>query len=241
MKRLINFLLSLLYVPKCVRCGRSLCPETVLCLCEACRKEIPDLGELQCDKCGRPISGSGPDHFCASCRFTRYHFERIFAASLYQGLMRRSLILYKFYHKTSYAKTFALLIAERYREIGFSGTDVITYVPLHPKRLRKRGFHQTQMLAEFVGEALELPVKPLLKKIRNTKPQSSMKGKDRLKNVRGSFEALSEDEIKGRHVLLIDDIATTGMTTDECARILKRSGAKTVNVGVVAVTPQNKG
>lgn len=237
MNHVTNFLLSLVFVPKCISCGKTLSPNSALCLCDPCREGLSEQLKITCEKCGRPISGRGPDNFCASCRKSRYRFQRLFGASLYEGNMRRALIRYKFHRRTGAAKTFGFLIAECYKALGLSGAEVVSYVPLHPRRLHMRGFHQTRLLAEHAGKALGLPVEPLLKKAKNTKPQSSLKGKERRQNIRGSFEALKGSHIKGRHVLLIDDIATTNMTTDECARILIGAGAKAVTVGVVAVTP----
>ncbi len=112
---------------------------------------------------------------------------------------------------------------------------MIVPVPLHLERLRWRGFNQSLLLARAIGQARHTPVDPfLLERIRSTTPQTQLKGKERRTNVRGAFHVSDAEKLTGKTVLLIDDVYTSGATTEECARTLRRSGAATVDVFTLA-------
>lgn len=117
------------------------------------------------------------------------------------------------------------------------GFDVIIPVPLHIKRLRERGFNQSLLLARAVGRKNNIPVNPFgLKRIRWTEPQVNLSGKERKINVKGAFEF--HGDVKGKTVLLIDDVYTTGATVAECSKVLKKGGAKGVCVLTLARTSE---
>jgi ComF family protein len=110
-------------------------------------------------------------------------------------------------------------------------------VPLHPKRLRERGFNQSLLLAERVAAALNADLDfSSLKRIRYTQPQTELGSEERKKNVRKAFGVSEREAVKGRAVLLVDDVATTGSTLNECARTLKRAGCRHVFCLVLART-----
>lgn len=113
--------------------------------------------------------------------------------------------------------------------------DVIIPVPLHPKRLRWRGFNQSVLLAQQVSRALDVPLDPfVLHRNQETPPQTQLTEEERRKNVRGAFSLNPHRPIKGRRVLLVDDVYTSGATVNECSRSLKRGGAKEVYVLTLA-------
>ncbi|MBI4550369.1 MAG: ComF family protein [Candidatus Omnitrophica bacterium] len=107
--------------------------------------------------------------------------------------------------------------------------DSAVPVPLDEKRLRERGFNQSEVLASLLAAGLELPVRRSLKKIRATPPQSSLNRKKRLENLSGSFSVAEPARVQGKRVLLVDDIYTTGATANECARTLLAAGARSVH------------
>jgi ComF family protein len=110
-------------------------------------------------------------------------------------------------------------------------------VPLHPKRLRERGFNQSLLLARHVASSLGAELDFLsLRRIRYTQPQTGLKSDERRKNVSRAFEFMNHGSVKGRTVILVDDVATTGNTLNECARVLRRSGCDSVFCLVLART-----
>lgn len=113
--------------------------------------------------------------------------------------------------------------------------DIILPVPLHPKRLRWRGFNQALVLARVIGRRWQIPVDPfILVRSRETPPQTQLSEKERRKNVRGAFSLNSRKTVKGRIILLVDDVYTSGATVNECSRVLRRAGAKEVYVLTLA-------
>jgi ComF family protein len=125
----------------------------------------------------------------------------------------------------------AALDDERLRGRQF---DIIVPVPLHPARLRERGFNQASLLAELLGARISIPSKPLLQRIRYTTTQTALDRAERMENLHNAFRLRKNADVRGLHVLLIDDVLTTGSTLSECARVLKRAGAISVYAATAA-------
>ena len=215
MNAVTDRLLDFLYPPKCafcrrlVRSGRLLCPD-----CEG-KLPVPEK-ELQ----RQEISN------LANCISPLY----------YSGEVRESLHRYKFQGAAAYFRIYAELMAASMKEHQLSA-DLITWVPLSKKRLRRRGYDQARLLAEEVARLQNLPCEQTLEKIRNNPAQSGTSGvQERLKNVRGVYRAVTS--FSGEHVLLIDDIVTTGATLSEAARELLNAGAEQVSALTLARTPR---
>lgn len=135
----------------------------------------------------------------------------------------------KFFGKSSYALGFAELLAETVQREIPGKYDVVTWVPVSEKRLRKRGYDQAELLAVRTAELLGMPSRSFLKKVRHTPAQSGFHGLARRRaNISGAYEAVSPDTIKGQRILLIDDVFTTGATLSECSRVLQIAGAGNV-------------
>lgn len=144
--------------------------------------------------------------------------------------VRRAVHRFKYGRKVSYGKVLGGLMAESCKA-RFGRPDVIVPVPLHPKRLRWRGFNQAAVLGEAVSRSWSVPLEAfVLEKSRPTQPQTELTRKERQPNVRGAFEVNPRRTVKGRHVLLVDDVYTSGATVTECTRVLLRAGARTVQV-----------
>ena len=205
MNQLGERLLDLLYPPKCAFCrklvtdGRMLCPD--------CEKALP---VPEKEKQSKKISG------LAVCLSPLY----------YTGDVRQSLHRYKFQGAAAYYRIYAELMAACAREHGLTA-DLVTWVPLSRKRLRSRGY-QARLLAEEVAGRLGLPCEQTLEKIRNNPAQSGTSGaEERQKNVLGVYRAVTS--FAGEHVLLVDDIVTTGATLSEAAKELLNAGAEQVS------------
>ena len=208
-----------LFPPKCVLCRKVLKNgETDLC-CD-CRAEAPEFSQGN----------------------LKLQFLDSFAAVwYYERKVRDSLLRYKFGNRRSYAQNYGRLLAMKLLETYPEGFDVLTYVPVSRLRRLKRGFDQVELLADAVGKELNLEPKRLLKKIRNNPPQSGLGDYARRRaNVLGIYAALECEQIKGKRILLLDDILTTGATAGEASRVLLTVGAKEVHCGVVAVARNHK-
>ena len=212
-KAIVTFILDLLFPPKCVLC-QQLLTESGCRICKACEAEVN-------------VFSHKPWKIPSVKQWT--------ALWQYSGVVRESLVRYKFSNCRNYSSVYAEGLAKKLRQ-GDLKWDVMTWVPVSGLRLWERGYDQVKLLAQDVGKILdEKPIK-LLHKCRHNRRQSRLKGlKARQRNVQGAYKAVNEEYIKGKRILLLEDIVTTGSTVSECARTLKVAGAKEVIVACVAV------
>ncbi|MGE5614010.1 MAG: ComF family protein [Bacillota bacterium] len=154
----------------------------------------------------------------------------------YTGMVKESLIRFKFYNKPSYYRTYARLIADRLSKItGKEQYDIVMSVPLHRHKEFSRGYNQAYLISRALSRELGLPeASRLLRRYRYTENQSLLDKQKRHQNVKGAFDVLSPRKVNGKSILLVDDILTTGSTLEECSRMLKLAGAKKVTAAVVA-------
>lgn len=165
------------------------------------------------------------------------YFDWCAAPLVYGGDVRDAILRFKFRGNRSAAVGFGKLVADCARTslTALRAVDVATWVPVSRERLRERGYDQARLLAVSCARELNVACEPLLVKTRNNLPQSSLGTlEERVNNTRGVFAALPNAAIKGRNVLLIDDIITTGSTLSECARTLLMAGAESVLCATLA-------
>lgn len=203
-------------------------------LCRACLAVFPRRMRQRCPACLKAITPRGETCFACSGKKA---LDGLFAASLYRfPIVSASIHTYKYRFIPSFAKPLGIWLAGRVAETDLPLPDICIPVPLHPRRLRFRGFNQSMLLAETLADALVpglgIPVRTdILLRIRYTRPQMKTKVREeRLGNLKNAFALAEESEVLVREkaVWLIDDVATTGTTLEECAKILKASGAKNV-------------
>lgn len=179
-------------------------------------------------RCGKPLKQEESE-YCYDCE--RHHFAYTQGRSLWlhNGAVQQAVYRFKFHNKRYYADVFAYEMWKQYGEwIKEKNIEEIIPVPLHPSKRRKRGFNQAELLAEKLGEWLQIPVnKEAVFRIRNTQPQKNLNDRERQKNLRGAF-GVSASWKAGRNVLLIDDIYTTGNTIHRIAKLLKKAGVQNV-------------
>lgn len=238
---MINLLLNFLFPPKCIFCN-TFVNDYNYKVCEECEDKLPYNASKRCRVCDVPIDQAYGEFLCARCRKTKRPFLAACAPFVYKGEVRGAILKYKFYGRKSFAKTFSSFMYESILSRNFEA-DVVTFVPLHFLRQGQRGFNQSRLLAEHLSERLKLPLANSLKKIKNTKPMSKEKFRQRAQMARGAYQIRrgAEDEIRGKRVLIIDDVLTTGETISECARVLRKAGAKCVFAAAIAVTPKDGG
>ena len=159
----------------------------------------------------------------------------------YKGRVRASIIRYKFYGKTVYATHFAKLMHGMIEKRMEDDIDLITWVPLSKRKLRRRGYDQAELVAKELSKIMGIPLVCTLKKIRNNKSQHTIKNEaQRRANVIGAYESIEDIDIWNKNVLLVDDVLTTGSTLSECARTLKVAGVNEVFVATIAKTPPKR-
>lgn len=215
--KLLHWLSELLFPGKCVLCGKIL-KDDETDLCRNCRLNMPDC----------PISKE---------KFP--YLDSWLALWYYDGDVRRSLLGYKFYGRRNYADAYGRLLAMKLLREGRTDFDLLTWVPVSKKRLRKRGYDQVELLAKSVARELDVIPVRLLRKIRDNPPQSGISDRAKRKaNVLGAYCVVSPDLVVGKKIMLLDDILTTGATSGECARMLLTAGAKEVHYAAVAAARQ---
>lgn len=213
---------------KCIVCDKEIAPNRYG-LCDECHL---DINSNFCLRCGRHKIGVGD--YCDECAEQALHFDEARSAVNYDG-PAKSLI-----HKLKYgnAEYLANTLSQYLLDVLLLSdwqADCITYVPIHKSRLRKRGYNQAKLLAEALSERIDVPCIGLLEKTVKTSNQARLNREERLKNLKDSFSACQKPP---DHVILIDDVMTTGSTADECSRVLKRAGAKVVYVLTFASVPE---
>jgi ComF family protein len=172
------------------------------------------------------------------CRLGLTAFDAAFAYGEYEGPLRKLIHEFKYSGVTPLAgKLGPLLSGALPREQKF---DVIVPMPLHWRKRLERGFNQSELLAKFLSERTGIPVAVGLRRRKSTAPQAGLTRAQRRTNVAGAFEVDQRDRIDGRHVLLIDDVLTTGATASACAAVLKRAGARRVTVLTLARADRRK-
>lgn len=212
--------LDLLFPRWCVGCGREgdfICP--------ACLKSLPRIMPPLCPRCGLPQSG---DALCLSCLGWPAEIDGIRAPFRFDGVIRQAIHELKYRNLRALAGLLARLLNDYL--LGHPlPAQVLVPVPLHPKRLRERGYNQSYLLAKELGKLARLPVVDnCLVRERHSLPQARTSNVgERRGNVADAF-ACRHRRLEGKQVLLIDDVSTSGATLDACARALKRAGTASV-------------
>ncbi len=230
-------LVDFVFPPKCPLCGGSRLGEPVDRPCPACLSRLSFLSSPQCPRCGIGFpSPSETDHLCSACLTEERYFTRARAICRYEGAMVEAISRYKFGGVTRLAKPLGHLLAEcRDPDFPLGDSDLVIPVPLHPSRLRQRGFNQSLLLARYLCSRRDLRLDfTSLRRARPTQPQTRLSGPERQTNVKGAFEVKRPDVIAHQRVLLVDDVFTTGATIRECSKALLQAGAEEVNVLTLA-------
>lgn len=234
---LLKALLDILFPPLCHGCKAFIPEAGELHLCPECRAGSPFITSPFCTVCGLPFATEGGiDHRCGACIDEPPPFAAARSAVLFEGPVRELIHRFKYGNKVRHRRPLALLAAG---ELGgfaaWSGADLIMPVPLHVKRLRQRGFNQAALLGEILAGKWRIPLsRNNLRRVRWTEPQISLTAAERRNNVRGAFAVRDAGAVRGRRIILVDDVYTTGSTVAECARTLKKGGAEAVFVVTIA-------
>ncbi len=211
---ILDYFLDLMYPPRCM----------------LCRKLLKDGEKQLCSGCAQRL----PGFMTNEPRWDIKNVKLCYAPFQYKDEVRASLHRYKFGGAAAYGPIYADFILKSIDENPIS-CDIISWVPLSPKRYRKRGYDQAEIIARALAEKLGLPCEKLLVKIKDNPKQSSIGNRERRKaNVAGVYRCASENMVSGKRLLIIDDIVTSGATLAECAAVLRKSGCIEVYAAAAA-------
>ena len=223
---------ELLFPRICSGCGRVLSGRQAITFCQTCQGDIRIIKEPYCLFCGKPFAKSaGKSHLCSYCLTHTWYFEKARGVMEYRGPIADAVKSFKYNGEMYVLETFAVLAEHYYRHHRKPEPDMILPVPLHPERLRKRGFNQALVLSRKLFPLKRDIINPfVLERYRSTKPQTGLSVAGRRGNVRNAFRVNNPRLIQDKKILLVDDVFTTGATVNECARILKKNKAAGVEV-----------
>jgi len=238
MQPLFKALLDLLLPSFCLACEKPLGSLPELLFCPDCLKRLHFIKSPLCPCCGRVyLVAAGGDHHCGACLATPRHFTRARAMFLYEEPLKKVVHRFKYQGKTACLSSFARFARNlpQMAELGAGERpDWIVPVPLHPSRLRERGFNQSLLLARAFFPKDQRIAPTLLVRLRPTEPQANFNGAARRTNLKNAFGVVKPHRLTGKKILLIDDVFTTGTTVNECAKVLKKAGAAEVIVLTLA-------
>lgn len=225
-RKLLDFALP----PRCPSCGEITPDPHRFCL--ACWSSLTFLGEPCCDTCGHPFEyGARDDDQCGRCLADPPRFDRLRAAVAYGDVARRVALKLKYSGRPGVAETLARLML---RHLDASkGDALLAPVPLHRWRIWKRGYNQSALIASALSTHTGIPAAlGLLRRTKATPPLRGLGRRERALTVRGAFEVPEEGRalLRGRRVILVDDVYTSGATAGACAGVLKRAGAARVEI-----------
>jgi ComF family protein len=227
---IVKALADVMFPPTCVSChtviGNGDQP-----FCPSCLQEIRFIASPLCSCCGMPFSHEKMmDHLCGECISHKPAFSMARAVGQYKTALLEAIHHFKYGGKTAVGESMGRMMAA----FPFPAFDACDYsliipVPLHPKKLRERGFNQSVILAKVLSRQYAILLDFLsLRRLYYTEPQVGLGSKERERNVRKAFAVDKPDKIKGAKIILVDDVYTTGSTLRECARCLMDAGAERV-------------
>jgi ComF family protein len=227
----------LLFPSSCQICEAILEKPGERVVCRDCLEQLEGANSPFCLCCGRFFDGAGEPHLCADCLDSRPPFTRHRSGTRYGGIAKDIILLYKYRGFEVLSKVLAEFLM---RSLGqdedlWFGVEAVVPVPLHPAKEKSRGFNQARLLAKRLAKHKNIPLlEGRLVKVRQTETQTSLDARTRETNLKGAFQVKKSAGIKGKIVLLVDDVYTTGSTIRECSAALKKAGVEEVRAVTVA-------
>jgi ComF family protein len=239
LKSLACGLIDIIFPRNCILCRTYVGDHSSPQLCSHCTAGLEFNTPPFCLRCSRHLAVFTPDGICSTCRRYPITFDSAWGAVNYNHNAQQLLHQFKYHQKTAVRHVFVSLLHDFLSTYNFSleSFDYLTPIPLHPVRLRERGFNQSQLLADFVHAETGIPIATTLKRRRPTQIQAHLGPKERWTNMEGAFTISPSFNINNKSILLIDDLLTTGATASAAATTLKAAGASKVGLLVVALAP----
>ena len=219
---------SWIFPKRCPACKKFLNHQQLLC--DVCEGHWPCLSSNACTRCLWPFEVGNISHLCGDCLLHASAFDRVIALGFYESILKELILRFKFEGEEHLSRFFIEKITS-----DFSAIDVVIPIPVHIKKLRKRGYNQSAVLAKKIAQKYSKPWNPfVLKKIKETPAQSELRGHERRNNLKNVFMVEDPQAVLQKRVLLVDDVYTTGTTVREASKQLIKKGAKSVSVFVIA-------
>ncbi|WP_249548981.1 ComF family protein [Anaplasma phagocytophilum] len=220
----VQELVEVFFPRSCVNCGDNTGKDATICV--SCINSVKFLQGSFCIKCGKNLEQN--TSMCIRCAAFNSHLSALESVFEYDDISKNMVLQFKFYGDISNIKIYAGWMFEKGKAL-LARADLIVPVPMHCMRLRQRKYNQSVLLARALSKLCGIPLEVFtLNKAKNTTPQSHLPASKRLKNVWNSFAVTNSVLFRGKVVVLIDDVVTTGASLQECARVLKNSGATEV-------------
>jgi len=237
-QKIITASLTLLFPPTCPSCAQTI-SDTSQPVCSECFGQLQFITPPYCSCCGRVLPGGEENHLCGICLKSSWKFDKARALFAYEEIIAGLIHNLKYSGKRTGLDALKWLSEQSAVMNDITPPDVIIPVPLHVKRLRQRGFNQALVLAHslFPDKKKTIRYDILVRKM-DTPAQAGLSGKERRKNLKNAFIVENSSAIVGKNILLLDDVFTTGTTSNECAKALKKSGCK--NIEVLAICRADK-
>lgn len=229
MQTWLHTLQTAIFAPHCLLCHA---PATLdLDLCPRCEAQLPRQHHA-CRHCALTLPPTSTSNYCAAC-LRQPRFDAAIAGFEYAPPVDWLITRLKFHHRLAHARLLGRLLGAHIDTVATSLPDCIVPAPLHPRRLRERGYNQAELIARHTAHVLDLPVVPgLATRARHTPPQRTLPADQRRRNVHGAFSATSA--CAGRHIAIIDDVVTTGHTATALAAALIQARAARIQLWCVA-------
>lgn len=235
----LHTFLDLFYPRLCLHCNRDLNNSLEFNICSNCKQHIPYRDDAYCIRCGAtlgPYSISDTKEGCTVCKGRYLHFETITPVTYYDGVIKTLI------HKFKYARQEFLssvlndiILADEKLKETILNIDMIIPVPLYWLKKLHRGFNQSELLSRGIQKHFFKPLSTdNLCRIKNTLSQTQLSKNQRQANVHNAFFVKYPESLKGKRILLVDDVLTTGITATECSRKLKEAGAKSIHLLILA-------
>ncbi len=237
MLRIINFIVSLIFPRTCSLCGENISFKDTKNICDKCINSLPKLEGLFCHKCSLPLPNGGAT--CSDCRETKnIYFEILRAPYVYTDRIRTLIKKLKYSQRSFLATDLSKQMADFIKSEHIDeNIDIIVPVPIHWFKYLLRGYNQASLLAANIADILDKPFyAKVLKRTNYTKPQFKLKKQQRIEHLKDIFILNNKysDIVKGKRILLIDDVATTCSTANQCSKVLKEHDVKNVVVVTLA-------
>jgi len=239
LRRIINGLVDIVYPKTCLACKNRLKASSIdNLICVQCWDKIKKNMPPFCHSCGRHLEKSNfTKNICPACLKIKLHFDRAFSPCAYTDIIKELIHQFKYNNKDYLGLPLSRLMIEFIKEynLPMDYIDFVVPIPLHKTRLREREFNQAEILSRHIAETFKKEMlSGALQRHRHTKRQADLEVNERLLNVQGSFSVTSGAHIKGKNILLVDDVLTTGATSSEAASALKNAGVNIVFVLTLA-------
>jgi ComF family protein len=234
LRRALSAGVDLFLPPACLLCGDLLPPGfDPREFCAECQATMPPLGRSHCSCCSQPFPGTSSQHLCATCLQRPPAFSIAHAACSYQERIKDAIHQLKYRNQVNLAQPLGKLLGKALEtaEVSFK-PDCIIPVPLHPGRLKQRGYNQALEISRPLARKMQVPIDTtLLQRTLKTPPQQGLTAAERRSNLRNAFIVTSTTS--ARNILLVDDVMTTGETVRECCRVLMKNNISEVQVAVI--------